>query len=102
VREQDDKEQRLTRHQFYVLRLQRQLASGLADALSQRLADDLDLLRSGITRALQQRWRLIPGAVNVPAMFPPSDADARDGTGRQQGGSPVLDFVTRWEHRNGA
>jgi len=36
VPEQDDREQQLTRHQFYVLRLQRQLASGLADALSQR------------------------------------------------------------------
>jgi hypothetical protein len=101
VAEQDDQEQRLTRHQFYVLRLQRQLASGLADALSQRLADDLDILRTGITQALQLRWRLIPGAVNVPTMFPPSDADADAGTSERHG-SPVLDFIARWERRNGA
>ncbi len=97
----DDKEQQLARHQFYVLRLQRQIANGLADALSQRLADDLDNLRTQIGFALERRRQRIPGAADVQAMFPPPPEES-GGAGAPRGRSPVLDFIARWETRNGA
>jgi hypothetical protein len=107
VPERDDEiGDKLTRHQFYVLRLQRQLASGIADALTKHMADDLDSLRTMLDRRLQRYWRSIPGAADVRAMFPPEPAagTAAAGSGGNGGGppagpSPLLDFIAEREAR---
>jgi len=97
----DDLEQRLARHQFYVLRLQRQLANGVADALGKRISRDLDDVRSSLERRLRRYWQSIPGAVDVRIMFPPEAAAEDPGGGPADGGppghSPLLDFIAERE-----
>jgi hypothetical protein len=99
----DDLEQKLARHEFYVLRLQRQLADGVADTVVQRVADDLDRLRSGLERRLDRYWRSIPGAADLRIMFPPdppaADTADTDPAGGPPGGSALLDFIARREVR---
>jgi hypothetical protein len=91
------------RHQFYVFRLQRQLAIGIADTLTQQLADDLVGLRNGLNRRLQRYWRAIPDAAYLRIMFPPeppagTSPAGPDGDG-PAGPSPLLDFIAKWEGR---
>lgn len=88
---------KLTRHQFYVLRLQRQLASGLANALTKQLADDLNNLRAMLDRRLQRYWRSIPGAADVRNMFPPEPPAGTDDDGKPPAPSPLLDLIAEQE-----
>jgi hypothetical protein len=95
----DDVQQQLARHQFYVFRLQRQLANGISDAVAGRLAKDLDQIHGRLQYSLQRLTRGIPDSADLRAMFP-DDPPSQDGADPPRGNdgpradSPLLDYLS--------
>lgn len=97
----DESDQRLVRHQVYVFRLRRQLATGVADAVTRQLSREIDEVYQCLRRALEEISLLIPGPLQLGQMFPveePPPGDP-DGGPAEPAVSPVRDLLREWTRR---
>jgi hypothetical protein len=76
---QDDVQQQLARHQFYMFRLQRQLATCVADTLVRLIAEDLGKVHKLLQDRLQRLGPAIPDSTDLRVMFPPEPAPGPGG-----------------------
>lgn len=102
-----DLDQKLTRHQLYVLRLRRQLANGLAEALCRRVIADLSTFHRLLRDELELALAAVPSMVQVRQMFPdePTDGatpDGPPGDPPDDGGSAVRRLIMEWRARDAA
>jgi len=99
-----ESDQRLVRHQVYVFRLRRQLATGVADAAVRRLTGDVDQFYKKVRERLEDVFNYIPGPDKLRQMYPPDPgpADASsdgDPAAPEPTGSPVRELLREWAGR---
>jgi hypothetical protein len=100
-----ESDQRLVRHQVYVFRLRRQLATGVADAAVRRLTGEVDQFYKTLRERLEDVFNYIPGPDKLRQMFPPDpgSAEASDAAGDpappEPTGSPVRELLREWAGR---
>ena len=96
-----DVEQRLVRHQMYMFRMRREIASAMADAVAVRLAQDIAVFRQELLGNLNLGMELIPDPGTVRSMFPDPPKAAQDVTAAADAtGSPVRSLLREWRARN--
>lgn len=102
IPEQDgDVEQSLVRHQMYMFRMRREIASAMADAVAARLALDLAEFRRELLGNLNLGMELIPDPGTVRAMFPDPPKAGHDVPAEASAtGSPVRSLLREWRARN--
>ena len=98
--EAGESDQRLVRHQVYVFRLRRQLALGVADAVTRQLSMEIDLLYRELRTVLGEIFDLIPKSAQLRQMFPPQAGGKADGDDPPEpAGSPLRDLLRDWAGR---
>ncbi|MEO3788015.1 hypothetical protein ABGB12_32210 [Actinocorallia sp. B10E7] len=93
------------RHQLYVLRLRRQLAFGLADAVTRRAIADLESVHKRLQRMLETAFReILPNQSQVRRMFfDDQDFDMGELEGEDSGeGGPLRSLLDEWRKRDAA
>lgn len=98
--EPGESDQRLVRHQVYVFRLRRQLALGVANAVTRQLSTEIDLLYRELRTVLGEIFDLIPKSAQLRQMFPPQAGGKTDGDDPPEpAGSPLRDLLRDWAGR---
>jgi len=95
-----DVEQSLARHQMYLFRMRREIASCMADTVAARLAQDIVEFRSRLLRTLNTGMDQIPTPETVHLMFhDPSTAPDEKPNAKDAPGSPVRSLLREWRAR---
>lgn len=95
-----DVEQSLARHQMYLFRMRREIASAMADAVATRLAQDIVEFRTRLLRTLNTGMAQIPTPQTVHLMFhDPSTEEDEVANAKDAPGSPVRSLLREWRAR---
>jgi hypothetical protein len=95
-----DVEQSLARHQMYLFRMRREIASAMADAVAARLAQDIVEFRRRLLRTLNTGMAQIPTPETVHLMFHDPSTTADDlAKATDVPGSPVRSLLRQWRAR---
>lgn len=94
---EEEIQERLSRHQFYVFRLQRELAKGVVDAVTQALTAEIREISSVLLGTFEEMRDFIPDPAHIRTMFPPEDGGgAAEGEPPAPDASPLRDLLREW------
>jgi hypothetical protein len=97
--EPGESDQRLVRHQVYVFRLRRQLALGVADAVTRQVSAEIDQFYQELRTVLNDIFELIPKSAQLRQMFPPPASAEQDDDSPEPAESPVRELLKEWAGR---